>query len=350
MAKLEKSEQEWRAELTPEEYRVLREKGTEAPFSGEYDHVFEPGTYRCAGCGAELFDSDAKYDSGCGWPAFSAPAGEQAVAEETDTATAWCAPGPARPAAAASGTSPPTARTRRGSLLHQLRRAQARRGATVRRRGRLAQLGEQRHRRGSRVRALHRPFQARIAAMSESARSTTTSRKSWREGAPSPSPPEPAPAYVHALGFTLALVATRGITTLLHERGAGERRHHRGRRHIHHFVFGMSGCFCSAISGCCCSGSRTATALVPGHGVRLRSLLGADPRRVRPLAQPARRLLGATGSGERRRARDLRRRLPLGRTHLAVRGCGVAAPPRASAGAGSSRRTAGRLRGWKPRR
>ena len=85
MAKVEKSEQEWRQELTPEEYRVLREKGTEAPFSGEYDHVFEPGTYRCAGCGAELFDSDAKFDSGCGWPAFSAPAGEQAVEEETDT-------------------------------------------------------------------------------------------------------------------------------------------------------------------------------------------------------------------------------------------------------------------------
>src|SRR5436309_2339232 len=84
MTKVQKTEAEWRAELTPEQYRVLREKGTEAPFSGEYDHVFEPGTYRCAGCGAELFDSDAKYDSGCGWPAFSAPAGEEAVEEETD--------------------------------------------------------------------------------------------------------------------------------------------------------------------------------------------------------------------------------------------------------------------------
>ena len=85
MAKVEKTEQEWREELTPEEYRVLRDKGTEAPFSGEYDHVFEPGRYRCAGCGVELFDSDAKYDSGCGWPAFSAPAGDDAVEEETDT-------------------------------------------------------------------------------------------------------------------------------------------------------------------------------------------------------------------------------------------------------------------------
>ena len=84
MPKVEKSEQQWREELSPEQYRVLREKGTEAPFSGEYDRVFEPGTYRCAGCGAELFDSDAKYDSGCGWPAFYAPASEDAIATEED--------------------------------------------------------------------------------------------------------------------------------------------------------------------------------------------------------------------------------------------------------------------------
>ena len=81
---MEKTEEQWRAELTPEQYRILRERGTEAPFSGEYDHVFEPGTYRCAGCGAELFRSEAKYDSGCGWPAFSAPAAEEAVEEERD--------------------------------------------------------------------------------------------------------------------------------------------------------------------------------------------------------------------------------------------------------------------------
>ena len=85
MTKVVKTESEWRQALDPEQYRILREKGTEAPFSGEYDHVFEPGTYLCAGCGAELFGSDAKYDSGCGWPAFSAPAGEDTVEEETDT-------------------------------------------------------------------------------------------------------------------------------------------------------------------------------------------------------------------------------------------------------------------------
>jgi peptide-methionine (R)-S-oxide reductase len=81
--KVVKTDAEWRAELTPEQYRVLRQAGTEAPFTGEYDEVFEPGTYVCAGCGAELFGSDAKYNSGCGWPAFSeATAG--AVDEETD--------------------------------------------------------------------------------------------------------------------------------------------------------------------------------------------------------------------------------------------------------------------------
>jgi peptide-methionine (R)-S-oxide reductase len=84
MTKVVKSEAEWRASLDPEQYRVLRQKGTEAPFSGEYDHSFEPGTYHCAGCGAELFGSDTKYDSGCGWPAFSAPLREEAVEEESD--------------------------------------------------------------------------------------------------------------------------------------------------------------------------------------------------------------------------------------------------------------------------
>jgi len=81
---VQKSESEWRAELTPMQYAVLREKATERPFTGEYDHSFDPGNYVCAGCGTTLFESDAKFDSGCGWPAFSAPAGESAVAEERD--------------------------------------------------------------------------------------------------------------------------------------------------------------------------------------------------------------------------------------------------------------------------
>ena len=85
MTKIARTDNEWRDTLTPEQYRVLRQKGTEAPFSGEYDHTFESGTYHCAGCGAVLFESDTKYDSGCGWPAFFAPASDDAIDEEVDT-------------------------------------------------------------------------------------------------------------------------------------------------------------------------------------------------------------------------------------------------------------------------
>jgi peptide-methionine (R)-S-oxide reductase len=82
--KIERSAAEWRSELTPMQYAVLREKATERPFTGEYDHSFDPGTYVCAGCGQPLFESDAKFDSGCGWPAFSQPVGGGNIDEERD--------------------------------------------------------------------------------------------------------------------------------------------------------------------------------------------------------------------------------------------------------------------------
>ena len=77
--KVTKSDAEWRAQLTPEQYRVLRQQGTERAFTGEYDHCTEPGLYRCAGCGAPLFESETKFDSGCGWPSYYAPLADEAV-------------------------------------------------------------------------------------------------------------------------------------------------------------------------------------------------------------------------------------------------------------------------------
>jgi peptide-methionine (R)-S-oxide reductase len=84
MQKLTKSDIAWAQELTAEQYHVLREKGTERAFTGIYWDEHRPGVYRCAGCGNELFSSDAKYDSRSGWPSFFAPAAEGAVEEETD--------------------------------------------------------------------------------------------------------------------------------------------------------------------------------------------------------------------------------------------------------------------------
>src|SRR5881394_2298913 len=78
------SEEQWRSELSPMQYAVLREKATERPFSGEYEHEHRKGTYTCAGCGQTLFESDAKFDSGCGWPSFSKAATESHIAEEHD--------------------------------------------------------------------------------------------------------------------------------------------------------------------------------------------------------------------------------------------------------------------------
>ena len=85
MAKINKSDDEWRKELTPAQYHVLREKGTERPGSGEYVHSQGPGTFVCAGCGTALFDADTKYDSGSGWPSFTSPVAPGAVDEHHDT-------------------------------------------------------------------------------------------------------------------------------------------------------------------------------------------------------------------------------------------------------------------------
>ena len=80
----ELSEQEWRERLSPEQYHVLREGGTERAFTGRYYHNHEEGEYRCAACGEPLFESDTKYDSGSGWPSFTAPADPEAVKELAD--------------------------------------------------------------------------------------------------------------------------------------------------------------------------------------------------------------------------------------------------------------------------
>ena len=82
---VEKSDSAWRAELSEEEYRVLREKGTERPHTGEYDQLWDTGTYVCKGCGAELFTSDTKFDAGCGWPSFYQGIKSDAIKEIRDT-------------------------------------------------------------------------------------------------------------------------------------------------------------------------------------------------------------------------------------------------------------------------
>ena len=84
MRKIVRSEAEWQAALTPEQYRILRQAGTEAPWSGELLDAKGPGSFRCAGCGELLFRSDAKFDSGSGWPSFTTPAAPDAVEEKHD--------------------------------------------------------------------------------------------------------------------------------------------------------------------------------------------------------------------------------------------------------------------------
>jgi peptide-methionine (R)-S-oxide reductase len=82
--KVKKSEQEWKQQLTPEQFRVTRQKGTERAFTGEYHDQKEPGTYKCVCCGQPLFSSETKYDSGTGWPSFYAPIQDENVSYETD--------------------------------------------------------------------------------------------------------------------------------------------------------------------------------------------------------------------------------------------------------------------------
>jgi peptide-methionine (R)-S-oxide reductase len=82
--KIEKTEEQWKKELTPEQYYVCRNKGTEPPFTGQYYDSKQPGMYKCIACGNELFDSETKYESGTGWPSFYKPVGEENVETEED--------------------------------------------------------------------------------------------------------------------------------------------------------------------------------------------------------------------------------------------------------------------------
>ena len=113
-----KSDAEWRAQLTPAQYHVTREHGTERAFTGPFWNEKRHGTYACVCCGTPLFDSDTKFDSGTGWPSFNAPVAEAAVSEHATTRSSCgarkCAAPPAMPI---SATSFPTARGRPGCAI-----------------------------------------------------------------------------------------------------------------------------------------------------------------------------------------------------------------------------------------
>ena len=122
------TEAEWQARLTAEQFHVLRQKGTERAFTGAFWDTKTPGVYRCAGCGAELFRSDAKFDSGTGWPSFVEPATLESVATETDTSYGMSR---TEVTCAACGghlghVFPDGPGPGRAALLHQLLRARAR--------------------------------------------------------------------------------------------------------------------------------------------------------------------------------------------------------------------------------
>ena len=120
--KIEKSDAQWREELSPERYQVLREKGTEPPFSGAYTYSKSDGMYRCGACGAELFSSGTKFDSGTGWPSFTEPAVAEAVELHEDNSL-----GMSRTEVTCArcggiwGTSSPTARGRPASATASTR-------------------------------------------------------------------------------------------------------------------------------------------------------------------------------------------------------------------------------------
>jgi peptide-methionine (R)-S-oxide reductase len=84
MDKIVKTDEQWKTELSPEEYNVLRKHGTERAFTGKYWDTTDPGTYKCKGCGQDLFQSETKFDAGCGWPSFDKPVSSGAVTEKVD--------------------------------------------------------------------------------------------------------------------------------------------------------------------------------------------------------------------------------------------------------------------------